>query len=84
MKLEKYSRICDDDGFGWILRYYFQEADRECFLEKRINGLDTVVSKLIPEKEIEKFAGKVISSGQVKKYINQLKSLYDEYTDNEF
>lgn len=84
VKLKKDSRICDVDGFFWRLYYYFQGTDRECFLEKRINGLDSGVAELIPEEKVKKFDGKVISSSQVKKYINRLKSLYEKYTDNEF
>lgn len=72
------------NGGEWILYYYFQVDDRECFFKKRINGLDDKISGSIPEEKIEKFNGKVISPDEVEKYINRLRLLYDEYTDNKF
>lgn len=85
-----------DSRSEWILYYYFQAGDRECFFRKRINGLDSKISKLIPEEKIKEFDGKVfyaekgyIFDGKlinhaemVEKQINQLRLLYDEYTDN--
>lgn len=81
--------ICNDeshrgDQYVWYLRYYFQAGDREGYISKRINGLDSKVSELIPTEKIEMFKDKVILVDEVEEYINQLRMLYDEYTDNTF
>lgn len=80
----KYSHVPISEDIEWRLNYYFQVGDRQCFFRKRINGLDSGVAKLIPEERIKKFDGKVISPDEVEKYINQLRLLYDEYTNNKF
>lgn len=72
------------NSYVWYLRYYFQSGDREGYIEKRINGLDSKVSKLIPQSKLDMFNEKVISVDEVEEYINQLRTLYDEYTDNTF
>lgn len=86
------------EGSEWILYYYFRVKDRECFFKKRINGLDCVVAELIPQEKIDMFDGKVIYAEKlyifdgkviyydkmIEKYINQLRLLYDEYTNNKF
>lgn len=73
-----------ENSYIWYLRYYFQSGDREGYIEKRINGLDSQVSKMIPQSKIDMFNKKVILPDEIAEYINQLKLLYDEYTDNTF
>lgn len=72
------------NSYAWYLNYYFQSGDREGYISKRIKGLDSEVSKVIPPEKIGMFADKVISVDEVEEYINQLRMLYDEYTDNTF
>ncbi len=81
--------ICDYEGYKgdrcvWYLQYYFNAGEREGYISRRINGLDTIVSTLIPPEKLEMFKNKVISVDEVEEYINQLRMLYDEYTDNTF
>ena len=72
------------NNYEWFLYYYFETGNRECFVKRRINGLDSNVSKKIPQDKLDMFNHKTISPDETEKYINQLRSLYDEYTDNTF
>lgn len=38
----------------------------------------------IPQSKLDMFNEKVILSDEIEEYINQLRILYDEYTDNTF
>lgn len=68
----------------WYIRYYISVGNRECFVEQRINGIDSGITDLIPEEELEKFDRKTIAPDQITEEINKLKALYDTYTENEF
>ena len=73
-----------EESYVWKIYYYFGTDNRECYIDKRINGLDSAVSRVIPKRKLDMFNEKVILPDEVEEYINQLKLLYDEYTDNTF
>ena len=81
--------VCKEEDYRgnryvWYLNYYFESGDREGYIARRIKGLDSKVSEVIPPEKIGMFADKTISVDEVEEYINQLRILYDEYTDNTF
>lgn len=84
VKLVYSSSSWHSSKYTWYLHYYFKSGDRECYIKQRINGLDENVSELIPQYKLEMFNEKEISVDEVEEYINQLRMLYDEYTDNTF
>lgn len=68
----------------WRIIYYFSSGGRECFVSKRINGIDNELYDQIPSELLSEFDGKTISSDQIEKTINELKELYEKYADNKF
>jgi hypothetical protein len=88
MNSSKVQLVCErnwrSEYLEWYVQYYFEAGGREGYIQKRINGLDSEVSRLIPQEKLDMFRGKVILPDEVEEYINQLRLLYDEYTDNKF
>ena len=64
--------------YDWYIRYNY--ADGTAYTEERINGLDSYLTKIIPEEEMQKFEGKEVKAEQLTDVINELKQLYDKFS----
>lgn len=73
-----------NDMTSWYLEYEFQKGGRKACLTRRIDGIDSELYSKIPESELKKFDGKVVSADEIEEVIAKLKALYQEYEDNKF
>jgi len=79
LKTEKTGNYWNSGEYDWYLRYCYEVNGESVYEEKRINGLDSYLSRRIPENLAEKYEGMEILPEQVDQIIAELKEMYASY-----
>lgn len=72
-------RYSSEGQYEWYLHYCYEAKGQTVYEEKRINGLDSYLTRIIPEERLSSFDGMEVSPKEVDEVINELKRIYEEY-----
>lgn len=76
-------RYENDGEYDWYLHYCYEANGQTVYEEKRINGLDSYLTRIIPEECMSSIDGMEISPNEVDKVVNELKQIYEEYENED-
>lgn len=72
-------RYTSTEQYDWYLHYCYEAKGQTVYEEKRISGLDSYLTRIIPEERLNSFDGMEVSPKEVDEVINELKRIYEEY-----
>lgn len=66
-------------GYDWFLHYQYIVNGQTVYEEKRINGLDSYLTSIIPEEELTQFDEFEGNYEQMQKKVQELRQIYEYY-----
>ena len=72
-------RYEQESKYDWYLLYCYEANGQTVYEEKRINGLDSYLTTIIPEERLSAFEGMEVSPTEAEEVIKELKEIYEEY-----
>lgn len=72
-------RGTDISEYNWYIKTNYKIGKYQVYTEERINGLDSYLSKIIPEEKLKKFDKKKVKVEKKEEIIKKLRKLYKKY-----
>lgn len=66
-------------GYDWFLHYQYIVNGQTVYEEKRINGLDSYLTSIIPEEELTQFDEFEGNYEQIQQKVQELRQIYENY-----
>ena len=72
-------RYEQESEYDWYLLYCYEANGQTVYEEKRINGLDSYLTTIIPEERLNSFEGMEVLPTEAEEVVKELKEIYEEY-----